>query len=107
MQLFIFENKDIVRYFKPENPFGTQLKYSLPNIVEYINENKDHLDPWFRAEAEKRHYLINTVLDRRSGLGTLAGSSGTQYVHWSADIDNSADYYRGGIMMPNRNAKYP
>ncbi|MDI9312876.1 MAG: hypothetical protein QM535_21885 [Limnohabitans sp.] len=36
----------------------------------------------------------------------LAGSSGTLYDHWSADLASTADCYPGGMMMPGRNTEY-
>lgn len=77
-----------------------------------INNYTGHLN--LVRKLGKREYqltdhlgnVLATVLDRKTGSGTLAGSSGTQYDHWSADIASSADYYPGGMMMPGRNTEY-
>jgi hypothetical protein len=50
--------------------------------------------------------VLATVLDRKTGAGTLSGSSGTLYDHWSADLASTADYYPGGMMMPGRNTEH-
>jgi len=57
VQLFMRNNKDVCRYFKPEDPFGKHLKKSLPNVVKYVNDNKTKINAWFRNEAIKRELV--------------------------------------------------
>jgi len=57
IQLFLEGEPSVVRYFKPEDPSGPYLKSSFPNVVKYIHDNRNSLDPWFKEEAIKRGIL--------------------------------------------------
>lgn len=49
-----------VRYYCPGDPDSRYLNLSHPDVIKYINANKEKLHPWFLHEAERRGLIKET-----------------------------------------------